>query len=216
MNKDFEELNNELENSEEVSYENIDFSVDESIVLSLDEIEELSIEQIAEYIQKTELLIDRYEINEFIEEDQYETYVALKKQEKLLYKKLKKMNASNEPKEKGFFDYTKPWMFIYAVILSILGLFPVSPYLQIVLVNNVTFLYDFTVLLDGIKTGWGFYFFYIITMLIYIVPGYIAYIFFKHESFEEKKVRFSFLVMQIVVTIMTLIGGLIFLIIINS
>ena len=155
------------------------------------------------------------DMQEVIEDDSYQEYLLYKKQEKKLYKKLKELKKPHDVKEKGFFDYTKPWMFIYAVVLSLIGMFPVNPFLQYALVENIGFLYDFVIILEGLKTGWGFYFFYIISLILLVVPGYIAWLCFKKESLEERKTRFSFLVMQIVVTIFTLIGVSVFLYFLN-
>lgn len=208
MNKDFEkELElNEGDNNIEDTYE----FTEENILLTEEEIKELDIENIEVYIQKTEVLIDEYELSEVIEDDKYNEYLALKKQEKMLYKKIKELKRPQDAKEKGFFDYTRPWMFIYAIILSVIGMFPVNPFLQYALIEKINFLYDFVIVLEGLKEGWGFYFFYIITLLILIVPGYIVWLCLKKDTLEKRRKSFCFLVMQIIVSLMTLLGALIF------
>lgn len=208
MNKDFE---NELElNEEEQGLEEVYSAEEENILLSDEEIKELDMETLEVYIQKTEVLIDEYELSEVINEDKYDEYLALKKQEKKLYKRLKEMKNPKDAKEKGFFDYTKPWMFIYAVVLSVIGMFPVNPFLQYALIDKFEFLYNLVITFEGMKEGWGFYIFYIVTLLILVIPGYIVWLFLKKDTLERRKKRFSFLVMQIIVTVMTIIGALVF------
>lgn len=207
MNNDFEK---DLELKDEELEEEIYADEEENILLTDEEIEELDIEQVEVYIQKTEVLIDEYELSEIIEEAKYEEYLELKKQEKKLYKKLKQLKKPQDVKEKGFFDYTKPWMFIYAVILSVIGMFPVNPFLQYALIDKFDFLYNLVITFEGMKEGWGFYIFYIITLLILVIPGYIVWACFKKDTLEKRKRRFSFLVMQIIVTVMTIIGALVF------
>ena len=195
----------ETENNEDVEYEVYEEELDaednaRKVLLSLDEIEILTEEGLVEYAQKTEFAIDKLELS-VIDDDNYQLYFDLKKQEKLLYKKIKLLNK--EIKEKGFFDYVKPWMFIYAIFVVLLGIFPVNPFLPLMLMVELG---KKGMTIDGALHNW----LYVAYIAILLVPGYLTALLYRVKTRDSKLSRRAFCIILIVLTLLTAIGAVVF------
>lgn len=193
---------NEL-NSDEFENSFEEFDTEKEVLLKEEEMEFLSEEVLIEYVQRTEFAIDKLELGEIEDDETYDYYLKLKKQEKMLNKKIKVINK--EIKEKGFFDYVKPWMAIYMVIAVVFAIFPVNPFLPLYIIDDI--------MSKGVYVGETlFYVLYACYNLIFIVPGFLLCIFHKRKTKEQRLSQRAFLIMMCVATVITLISVVIYIV----
>ncbi len=191
MNKN-EELINEVHEGDENYNE-------ENILLKEEEINSLTEDMLYEYLQKTEYAIDKMEFEIIEDDERYQLYLALKKQEKVLSKKVKSLDK--EVKEKGFFDYATPWMFVYIIFVVLFGIFPINPFLPLLLIGEMIELGWILEVTETIKN-----ILYIAYMCLLILPGFVICIFYNKKTKENKLRVKTFLIMHIIATIISLIG----------
>ena len=137
-----------------------------------------------------------------IEDDEtYQLYINLKKQEKILNKKVKLLNK--EIKEKGFFDYVKPWMFIYIVFVMVLGIFPVNPFLPLLLMTEIN---EKIVVVDETLKN----ILYVCYIAILLIPGIVLCACHKRKTKDQRLSQRAFLILLIIATLITAVGTILF------
>ena len=182
---------------ESLRLDEVDLFIDDEKIASLNE------EENEFYRQSIEMAIEKYEDMEEFSDVDYEKYRELKQIEKKLYRALKVKTKSEE--KKGLFDYIKVWMAVYGIICAVINIFPINPFLPLLFYYNI-----FEKLPIFLQKENGVDIFYIIYSLLLIIPGYIVWLCMKKESLDEKKRRLLFLIIQIIITVISIVGVLLY------
>lgn len=198
--KNEEKLDEGLNNEESIVFDE-NYSEPKEVLLSEEEIDALSEESLIEYVQRTEYAIDKMELTEIEDDETYELYLNLKKQEKILNKKVKLL--TKEIKEKGFFDYIKPWMFIYIILVIVLGIFPINPFLPLLLMTEIN---DKIVVVDDVLKN----ILYACYIGILLIPGIVLCACHKRKTKEQRLSQRAFLILLIIATLITAVGVILY------
>lgn len=181
---------------------------DLNLFLSDEEILSLNEEERVMYRQAIEIAIEKYD-DVFMERGEEIYTVEEVKLLKQIEKKLYKTSKLVEKKEnaKGFFEHIKLWMGIYGIVMVLLNIFPVSPFLPVLIYERLYI--ELPEFFQSIK---GFDIYMIIYSLIMIVPGFIIWLRLKKDTKEKIYSKRIFFGISCIIAALAIIGFVIYLI----